>query len=151
MAGGFVLKGRADRLEQDQDGQIRIIDYKTGSVPSERKVKSGSAPQLPLEAVMAENGAFGEAFAANVKELLYVTLSGRARAGNEKQILGKADELRTVIEQVGLMLPRLLEKYARPDVAFLASPHPARETGYDDYRGISRRAEWGEEGDDVSE
>ena len=151
LAGGFVLKGRADRLERDQDGLVRIIDYKTGSVPSEKKVKAGAAPQLPLEAVMAEHGAFGEEFKAAVKELLYVTLSGRTKGGNEKLILGKADELRDVIDQAAGSLPLLLQKYADPDVAFLASPHPARDNKYDDYAGISRRAEWEGEDENVGD
>lgn len=148
---GFVLKGRADRIERDPDGRVRIIDYKTGTVPSEKKVKTGAAPQLPLEAVMAENAVFGEAFDAEVKELLYVTLSGRAKAGSEKQILSKPDELRAAIEQVAIRLPLLLKKYADPNVAFLASPHPDRVNEYDDYAGVSRRAEWLEEGDDVGD
>lgn len=148
---GFVLKGRADRIERDPDGLIRIIDYKTGSVPSEKKVKAGTAPQLPLEAVMAENAAFGEMFKAEVKELLYVTLSGRAKAGGEKQILSKPEELRAAIERAGQMLPILLKQYADPSVAFLASPHPGRVNEYDDYAGVSRRAEWVEEGDDVGD
>lgn len=147
IAEGFVLKGRADRLERDKDGLVRVVDYKTGSVPSEKKVKAGTAPQLPLEAVMAENGAFGEEFKAAVKELLYVTLSGRTKGGNEKLILSKADELREVIDRAGESLPPLLKKYADPEVAFLASPHPARDNQYDDYAGISRRAEWEGEGD----
>lgn len=100
---------------------------------------------------MAETGGFGEAFAAPVKELLYVTLSGRAKAGEEKPILSKADELRDTIARVTHLLPRLLEKYADPDTAFLAAPHPGRDNPYDDYAGVSRRAEWDEEGDDVGD
>lgn len=151
MPEGFVLKGRADRVERDQDGLVRLIDYKTGTVPSEKKVKAGTAPQLPLEAVMAENGAFGDDVKAAVKELLYVTLSGRAKAGHERQILSKPEDLRAVIDQAAWLLPRLLKKYADPDVAFLASPHPGRVNQYDDYAGISRRAEWAEEGEDVGD
>lgn len=151
MPEGFVLKGRADRIERDSDGLVRIIDYKTGTVPSEKKVKAGTAPQLPLEAVMAENGAFGDNFKAEVKELLYVTLSGRVRAGNEKQILSKPDELRMVIAQAASFLPRLLKEYADPKMAFLASPHPGRVNQYDDYAGISRRAEWAEEDENVGD
>lgn len=151
MPGGFVLKGRADRIERDQDGLIRMIDYKTGTAPSEIKVKAGTAPQLPLEAVMAEQGAFGEAFAAPVKELLYVMLSGRASAGNERQILAKPGELRAIIDSAAVSVPRLLAKYADPDMAFLASPHPGRGNQYDDYAGVSRVAEWGDEGDDIGD
>ncbi len=150
LPGGFLLKGRADRIERDPDGGVRIIDYKTGAVPSEKKVKAGTAPQLPLEAVMAEIGAFGEEFAAEVKELIYVALSGRAAAGSETVILKKPEELRAVIERAAT-LPDLLEKYADPARPFLASPHPGRENRYDDYAGISRRAEWGGEDENVSD
>lgn len=151
MPEGFMLKARADRIERDADGLVRLIDYKTGTVPAEKKIKSGAAPQLPLEAVMAERGAFGEVFQACVKELLYVTLSGRAKAGNEKQVLSKPEDLRYVLDQAALLLPQLLKKYADPSVAFLASPHPARDNKYDDYAGVSRRAEWAGEDDDISD
>lgn len=151
MPEGFVLKGRADRIERDDDGLVRIIDYKTGKAPSEKKVKAGTAPQLPLEAVMAEKGAFGEAFQAQVKELLYVELSGRSKAGNEKKILSKSDDLPAVVSLAAIKLQELLQKYALISTAFLASPHPGRDNKYDDYAGVSRRAEWEGEADDLSD
>lgn len=150
LPGDFLLKGRADRIERDADGGVRIIDYKTGKPPEEKKVKAGTAPQLPLEAVMAELGAFGEDFAAEVKELIYVALSGRASAGAEKKILEKPDELRTVIERAA-GVGSLLEKFADASQPFLAAPHPGRVNRFDDYAGISRRAEWGGEDEDVSD
>ena len=54
----FRLKARADRLERLQDGQIVVIDYKTGALPKAADVAAGLAPQLPLEAAMVEAGAF---------------------------------------------------------------------------------------------
>jgi ATP-dependent helicase/nuclease subunit B len=30
----FVLSGRADRIDELHDGTLRIIDYKTGALPS---------------------------------------------------------------------------------------------------------------------
>ena len=150
IPGDFLLKGRADRIERDADGGVRIIDYKTGGVPSEKKVKAGTAPQLPLEAVMAEIGAFGGDFTAEVKALIYVALSGRAAAGAETAILKKPEELREVIDRAA-GLPALLEKFADPATPFLASPHPGRENRFDDYAGISRRAEWGGEDENVSD
>ena len=150
IPGDFLLKGRADRIERDADGKVRIIDYKTGNVPSEKKVKAGTAPQLPLEAVMAEVGAFGEDFAAEVKELIYVALSGRAAAGAETAVLKKPEELRDVIERAA-EIGNLLTKCADPAWPFRASPHPGRVNRFDDYAGISRRAEWGGEDEDVSD
>ncbi|MDE1906275.1 MAG: double-strand break repair protein AddB [Rhodospirillales bacterium] len=150
LPGDFLLKGRADRIERDADGKLRIIDYKTGKAPEEKKVKAGTAPQLPLEAMMAELGAFGEDFAAEVKELIYVTLSGRAVAGAETAIMKKPEELRKVIDRA-VGVGDLLAKYADPARPFLAAPHPGRVNRFDDYAGISRRAEWSGEGEDVSD
>ena len=41
------------------DGRLAILDYKTGTPPTQRDVDAGLAPQLPLEAAMAAAGAFG--------------------------------------------------------------------------------------------
>nr|WP_295744724.1 double-strand break repair protein AddB [uncultured Acidocella sp.] len=144
MPGGFTLKGRADRIERDAQGGIRIIDYKTGNVPSEKQVKAGIAPQLPLEAAMARRGAFGPEFEGEAVELLYVALSGRAAAGAQNVVLKTPEALREVVERAG-ELPALLAKFADPATAFLAAPHPERENRFDDYAGLSRRAEWGGE------
>ena len=151
LPGGLILKGRADRIERHADGGVRIMDYKTGKIPEEKKVRAGTAPQLPLEAAMAERGAFGQEFAAEVRELLYIGLSGRAAPGSETALLAKPGELRAVIDSAASALPALLARFADPATAFLAAPHPDRQNLYDDYAGISRRAEWAgedETGDD---
>jgi ATP-dependent helicase/nuclease subunit B len=147
LQGGFTLKGRADRIELGANG-ISIIDYKTGTPPSGEKVKSGTAPQLPLEAVMAEAGAFGAVFQANVTELAYLRLSGRAEAGDERTLFAKKpDVLREVIDSATSALPALFAKFADETTPYLAAPHPARRNDYDSYAGISRRAEWAGEDD----
>jgi ATP-dependent helicase/nuclease subunit B len=150
LPGGFVLNGRADRIERAADGSVSLIDYKTGIVPAAAAVEAGTAPQLPLEAVMAEAGVFGEDFCAAVTELAYFKLSGRAEAGEETRLFkGKPDKLREVIEAAGAALTDLFDKFADESMAYLAAPHPARTNKYDAYAGISRRAEWaGEDGDD---
>ena len=58
--GLFRLTGRADRIERWRDGGLAILDYKTGTPPSQKEVDAGLAPQLLLEAAMAEAGAFGD-------------------------------------------------------------------------------------------
>ncbi len=146
----FTLKGRVDRIEQRADGDIFIMDYKTGAPPSAKQVEAGSAPQLPLEAVMAQAGAFGINFQSKVAELAFWQLSGRHLAGNEKPIFPKSDSLQHVIEAASSQLPLLFEKFARSETPYLAAPHPDRSTYDDPYLGISRRHEWGggEDGDD---
>lgn len=54
----FVIKSRADRLDiplsGTEDGvSLRLIDYKTGQLPSMTAVRSGKAPQLLVEAIIA--------------------------------------------------------------------------------------------------
>jgi ATP-dependent helicase/nuclease subunit B len=146
LPGGFTLKGRVDRIERTADGNIFIADYKTGEPPHIDKVQTGAAPQLPLEAVMAEAGAFGEDFTAPVTELAFWQISGRHKPGAERVI--KPELLRTLIETAGASVADLFDKFADPATPYLAKPHPARGTYRDTYSGISRRGEWEGAADD---
>jgi len=149
MTDGFVLKGRVDRIERRADGNIAIMDYKTGVPPSAGDLATGTAPQLPLEAVMAEAGAFGPDLTGAVAELVYWRLSGRHEPGAEISLFSaKPDQLRDMIDTARTMLPALFAKFADPATPYLAAPHPARQNLYDVYAGISRRAEWANDDSD---
>ena len=149
VAGGFTLKGRADRIEKRADGSVFIMDYKTGAPPDEKKVESGAAPQLPLEAVMAQAGAFGAALQGPVTELGFWKLSGRNTNGEDRPLFAKDPaRLRQVIDTAAEKLPALFQKFARETTPYLARPHPSRSTYDDPYHGVSRRGEWGGEGSD---
>ena len=52
------IASKADRLELDSDGNISIIDYKTGEIPSLKKVKDGEKIQLPVESIIASKDGF---------------------------------------------------------------------------------------------
>ncbi|HVE23732.1 MAG TPA: double-strand break repair protein AddB [Acidocella sp.] len=149
VMGGFTLKGRVDRIERRADGQIAIMDYKTGVPPSANDLAAGTAPQLPLEAMMAEAGAFGPDLVGAVAELVYWRLSGRHEPGAEISLFSaKPDQLREMIDTARSMLPALFAKFADPATPYLAAPHPARQNPYDVYAGISRRAEWANDDSD---
>jgi ATP-dependent helicase/nuclease subunit B len=147
LTGDFRLKARVDRIEARHDGTTFIMDYKTGNPPSNAAVASGNAPQLPLEAVMAESGAFGPEFLGEVTELAFWKLSGRHLKGEDKSLfVGKPTELRAAIDAAADNVPKLFAKFADPGTPYLATPHPSRSTYEDTYKGISRRGEWGGEG-----
>ncbi|MDO5501567.1 MAG: PD-(D/E)XK nuclease family protein, partial [Actinomycetia bacterium] len=58
-----VLRGQVDRIEVDEAGRIRIVDYKTGSsAPS--KADLAEHPQLGAYQVAVEEGGFAEVLAA---------------------------------------------------------------------------------------
>jgi ATP-dependent helicase/nuclease subunit B len=148
VPGGFTLTGRADRIEKFNDGTIGIIDYKTGIAPGNGQVEDGSAPQLPLEAVMAQAGCFGDDFTGEVAELAYWKISGRHEAGEIRVVKPKKPKvLREVIEDAAHALPQTFTKFADEKTPYLASPHPKRVNKYDIYAGVSRRAEWAGEDD----
>ena len=54
----LAINGKADRVDILGNGILKIVDYKTGSIPSNNKIKDGYEPQLPLLAIMAGNKGF---------------------------------------------------------------------------------------------
>ncbi|MGL4439910.1 MAG: double-strand break repair protein AddB, partial [Bosea sp. (in: a-proteobacteria)] len=92
----ITLTARADRIEERVDGDLVILDFKTGSIPTQKQIKTGLAPQLLLEAALAPLAPFnpvaGEAgrpsFApADVGSALYLALKPGANAMQEKPVV----------------------------------------------------------------
>ncbi|HWA48341.1 MAG TPA: double-strand break repair protein AddB [Dongiaceae bacterium] len=135
----FTLTARADRIDRFRDGSLAILDYKTGAPPKDDEVALGFAPQLTLEAAMAERGAFTGIAAAPVTELAHWRLSGSGEGGEEKPIKGDlADLARAAYD--GLV--HLLAHYSADNAAYPASPDPLFAPRYDDYTHLARNAEW---------
>jgi ATP-dependent helicase/nuclease subunit B len=147
---GFVLYGRADRIERRPDGSLAILDYKTGPPPSQKDVDTGFAPQLPLEAAMAADGAFGEALRGAVVELTYWHLTGGFTPGDSRKLF-KGDAAQTIAAAAAAAdkLRALVTAYDDPRRAYLAQPHPARAPRFPEYAQLARVAEWGLAGDDA--
>ena len=51
---GFTLVGKADRVDIRKDGSLEILDFKTGAIPAVGEMQTFMAPQLLLEAAMAQ-------------------------------------------------------------------------------------------------
>src|SRR6185437_9596132 len=83
--GAFTLTAKADRIDRRHDGALAIVDYKTGGVPRAAEWDLGYAPQLPLEAAMAEAGAFRD-IAGTVAELEFWRLTGGDPPGEVKPL-----------------------------------------------------------------
>lgn len=79
-AGPFKLTAKADRIELSSTGAA-VLDFKTGSIPSPKQVRTGFAPQLTLTgAILAEAGLKGSGPVAP-EELTYVRVVGRKEPG----------------------------------------------------------------------
>ncbi len=140
--GEVVLKARADRVDRLGDGSLNILDYKTGTLPSEAALLDGTAPQLPLEAAMALRGAFEGVPEAPVRALTYWRLTGGQEPGEVKGMLSEAEEVERVAEEAFERLGALVDRFLLGDAPFPARPHPGRAPKGGDYDHLARVAEW---------
>ncbi|MDD3371821.1 MAG: PD-(D/E)XK nuclease family protein, partial [Alphaproteobacteria bacterium] len=143
--GTFTLKGRADRIEKLSDGSIRIVDYKTGSVPSKTEVYSGIEPQLQLLALMASAGSFESVGPADISACEYWSLKG-GRTGSDAKTYDK--DLPELIEKAKTGLKGLIEEFADPQTIYEAVPRASIRPHHNNYAHLSRIAEWTKTGED---
>ena len=139
----FRLTARADRIDQLNDGGYAIIDYKTGEARTEKQIRAGLAPQLPLEAAILLRGGFAAIPAGgSVANLAYVLLKGGEPPGDEKKI--EFDDT-TVDQQAEIAfakfceLVRRFEDEAQP---YRSLVHPMWRTKYGIYDHLARVKEW---------
>jgi ATP-dependent helicase/nuclease subunit B len=138
-AGPFILTARADRIDRMIDGSLAIIDFKTGQAPSGRQVKSGLAPQLSLEAALAEAGGFDGIAAAPAGELTVIRLTGGARPGEEKTLnLDAAEVAGTALAG----LKKRIRQFDDPSTPYLSRRAPMFERYSGDYDHLARVKEW---------
>jgi ATP-dependent helicase/nuclease subunit B len=140
--GPFTLTARADRIDVSEAG-IVITDYKTGTPPTDNRIKQGLAPQLPLEAAIArgETGFTGIA-AKHVAALRYIKASGGEPAGEERTV--DVGDIATIADAAVQRLAALIAQFddeATPYRALRRSDF-APLYKYDDYAHLARVAEW---------
>lgn len=138
----FTLIAKADRIDRSPNGGLEIIDYKTGAVPSNKRIEAGYAPQLPLEALMAKYGAFEDLGRSEIDKLSYWRLSGGEVPAEIKHV--SAAEQRIKEAHAGLI--RHIDVFAKAETPFLPSPRPSY-AGYGDYDHLARIKEWRGPGD----
>ena len=132
--GPFVLKARADRVDETKDGRVNVIDYKTGQARKIDEVKKGYAPQLPLEGVIAEHGGFEGIAKKEVAKLVYWQPAKKETAIDEEI----EDILANNLEKVH----QLIAVFDLPTTPYISQPNPKYAPKYSDYEHLARIAEW---------
>ncbi len=146
----FTLRGVADRIERFQDGRIAILDYKTGTVPTQKGVTRGFDSQLLLEAAMAECGAFGPGLVGTTGELAYWRLTGGQPAGEINRLFkSDPDAIAAHIAATVEKLDNLILTFDDPATPYLSEPHPDAKPRFSDYAQLARVAEWSVQEDDA--
>jgi ATP-dependent helicase/nuclease subunit B len=137
--GIFTLTTIADRVDRAANDQLEVIDYKTGTVPSQKAVALGLSPQLTLEALIAFTGGFDGIDAADVGELQYWKLSGGRPAAEVTDVKGDVKQLVTEARQGIEALIKAFNDKATP---YLVTPRPAWAPRYNNAQHLSRVDEW---------
>jgi ATP-dependent helicase/nuclease subunit B len=143
----FTLKARADRIDRLNDGELVLIDYKTGAAPGHKEVLLGLSPQLSLEAVIALESGFKDLAYGKVARLEYWRLSGGAVPGEIKEVRqpgrgGGPVDANDLAEKARQGLVDLLRSFGKPDAVYPPSPRAEYAPRYNDYEHLARIAEW---------
>jgi ATP-dependent helicase/nuclease subunit B len=134
--GSFTLVGKADRIEQHPEG-MTIIDYKTGSVPTQKDMEKGLAPQLPLEALIMNHGSYDTIPSHPVCRLSFWKLSGDMEGGVTTDY---TKDLETLLTNTSEGLKDLIYTFDHPSTPYLSIPYETEM--YSDYHHLARIKEW---------
>ncbi len=152
-AGSFKVFAKADRIDRMKDGNIAIIDYKTGGVPAMPKMRAGDAPQLPLEAAMIEKNGF-EKFENPALDpvgvLHYWHLTGGDPPG---KILGLdsapnkngENEVAAAVASAWRKVEEMVVAFDRETTPYYAIPDSKIAPAFNHYEHLERLGEWSTE------
>jgi ATP-dependent helicase/nuclease subunit B len=121
----------ADRIEIS-DKKIRIIDFKTGVVPTKSEVDTGKSPQLIIESIICMNNGFKDINYRNQElEIVYYKISTKEPYIEEKIIQTSKKELEFHLQ---LMIKLLEYYYSSPLIAITNEPlADSWRSTFDDY------------------
>lgn len=138
--GAFTLTAKADRIDQNNEKQCAILDYKTGGVPTLSDVSNGLAPQLPLEALILEKNGFKGLKQTQASYLAYWKFTND-KTGGKIIALKDIDNL-TRDAEAGLKT--LTQTFANDSTPYYSLPAARRapRQEYQDYYHLARVAEW---------
>jgi ATP-dependent helicase/nuclease subunit B len=136
----IIINTKIDRIIVKKSGEIDIIDYKTGSVPTKKDVILGYQPQLPMESVILSLGQIVKMenidyeILNNIKfnqisNLQYIKLSN---LGNSK-IIDNDQNISDILENNRNAICNLIEKFCYEDEEFFINMD-----ANDEYCGIAR-------------
>ncbi|NMA98524.1 MAG: double-strand break repair protein AddB [Phyllobacteriaceae bacterium] len=144
LAEPFVITGQADRVDQLLDGTLEILDFKTGSPPTPGSMKAFEAPQLPVEALMAEAGALENIASAQTSRLTYVKI-GLGPEAFKPSDFATADgmDIMDAAQEVGRRMQGHIEHFLMRETPMPARLLPLKSQRFAGaYDHLARVAEW---------
>jgi double-strand break repair protein AddB len=130
----FRLFGTPDRIDRLPDGRLHIIDYKTGTPPTQAMQKAFDK-QLLLAAAMAERDAFKGLEGSEVAKITYVGLGTNPKV-EETEITPQ------ITAEVWEGLHALIAHFSNHGAGYTARRAVQKERFEGDYDHLSRHGEW---------
>ena len=143
---GVTLSGTYDRIDRLPDGNLAIIDYKTGKPPSPRAVRAGFSLQLGLLGLIAERGGFA-GISGTARAFEYWLLS-RNRDGGFGYVDSPVDPKKREPIAAEDFVAIAAENFADAAATWLTGGEPftaklnPEYANYPDYDQLMRRDEW---------
>ncbi|MDZ5762603.1 PD-(D/E)XK nuclease family protein [Candidatus Cyrtobacter comes] len=91
----ITIYAKIDRIDFLEDGSIRVIDYKTGSLPSLESISRGLEPQLPVYAYVLNNN---QKFKNKDIKFLYLKLDLKTYSFEERVVKIDIDYVKKNLE-----------------------------------------------------
>ncbi len=136
----FTLHARADRIDQLHEGDMAIIDYKSGGTYSKKQMEKGGTPQLPLEALILDEGGFSPISNKKAHRLAYWKLTGGNPAGNITEL--SDIQASNLVETVKTSLMTLISSFDDQQTPYYAIPVLENAPRFNDYEHLERVKEW---------
>ena len=130
----FTISGRADRIDRNSRGALRIIDYKTGTPPSENQ-QAKFDKQLLIEAAMAEQGGIDGFDPIPVAQAYFIGMGGAYKEVPAPLTKEPPDKVLSELKQ-------LISAYLEPDQGFSSRRMLHKDTDIGDYDHLARFGEW---------
>jgi|GEM_PF-2463366 len=131
----FTLIAKVDRIEYDSKANtVSILDFKTGTIPTNEDIKNGFSPQLTLEALLIEENHQN----LHVSDMTYIQLASGKRLGQITKVQGDEIQIITAAKK-GILY--LVEQYEDINTPYLVCPNLRKSPTYNDFEHLERLEE----------